>query len=155
MRLLLVISLLALSGCATKYQDMGLTGGVSAQQMTSDTYRIVARGNGSTPATMIQDYTMLKAAETTQQHGGTHFVVISAADASSSSQIVTPGYSQTTLVGNSATTTYSPSQAINIFKPGQDAYIRILTLKPGQTPPPGATSAEEVIRFVGSRVQRG
>ena len=35
-----------LVGCSTPYQSMGFSGGVEAQQMTSNTYRIVARGNG-------------------------------------------------------------------------------------------------------------
>jgi hypothetical protein len=87
---------------------MGITGGVSAQQMTADTFRIVARGNGSTASTTIQDYTVLKAAETTKEHGGTHFMVISAADASSADQFTTPGSAQTSFVGNMATTTYRP-----------------------------------------------
>lgn len=155
MRLLLIACLLSLAGCATKYQPMGFTGGVAAQQMTADTFRIVARGNGSTASTTIQDYTMLKAAETTKEHGATHFLVVSAADASRTDQITTPGYAQTSFVGNMATTTYTPGMTETIFKPGQDAYIRILTLKPNQPAPPGAISAEEIMQFVGSRVQRG
>lgn len=35
-----------LAGCATSYGDMGFSGGVRADQMSADTYRIVARGNG-------------------------------------------------------------------------------------------------------------
>ncbi len=58
---------LSLSACATKYQDMGFTGGVSAEQLTADTYRIVSRGNGYTGATKVQDYALVKAAETTQK----------------------------------------------------------------------------------------
>jgi hypothetical protein len=134
---------------------MGLTGGVAAQQMTSDTFRIVARGNGATQATTIQDYTMLKAAETTKQYGGTHFGILGSANATKVDQISTPGFAQTTFVGNSAITTYNPGQDVNIIKPGQDTYIRIFTVKPGQTPPPGAISADEIIQFVGARVQRG
>ena len=50
---------LLLAGCATKYQEMGFTGGVAAEQVTSDTYRIIARGNGYTGNTAIQDYALL------------------------------------------------------------------------------------------------
>ena len=64
MKLGFFVLLFVLSGCATPYQDMGLRGGVEAQRMTVDTYRIIARGNGYTGGTTIQDYTMLKAAET-------------------------------------------------------------------------------------------
>ena len=46
---------LGLVGCSTPYQSMGFSGGVEAQQMTANTYRIVARGNGYTSGTVIQD----------------------------------------------------------------------------------------------------
>ena len=154
MRLLLTGLLLLLSGCATPYQEMGFSGGVSAAQMTDTTFRISGRGNGYTGSTVINDYVILKAAETTVQHGYTHFVVVSAADASSSDTIVTGGTARTTFVGNTAMTTYSPPMAHNIYKPGEDAFIRVIRIAPGQHPPPGAIAADEVIRHVGSRVKR-
>ena len=70
---------------------MGFTGGVAAQQMTADTFRISARGNSYTSTTTIQDYMMLKAAETTKQVDGSYFVIVSAADASRTGYITTPG----------------------------------------------------------------
>src|SRR6516225_5090710 len=115
MRIVLLL-FLVLTACATPYQNMGFMGGVEAQRMTADTYRIVARGNGYTGATTIQDYTMLKAAETTKQAGGTHFAIISAADASRTGTVVTPGQAQTSVVGNMAFTTYSPAMAYNYVK---------------------------------------
>lgn len=152
---IIILGLIALcAGCATPYQEMGFAGGVSAAQMTDSTFRISARGNGYTNPTVVQDYVMLKAAETAQQHGYTHFVVISAADASSSATIVTGGTARTTFVGNAAVTTYSPPMAHNIYRPGGDAYIRVINLAPGQPPPPGAIAADEIIRHVGQRVKR-
>ena len=155
MRSMLVVStlFLILAGCTTKYQEMGFTGGVSAQQITSDTFRISARGNGSTGKTTIQDYALLKAAETTKSAGGTHFIVVSAADASSASTIVTPGTSTTTFSGNTAYTIRSPGSVDNIVKPGQDVYIRVLKLAPGQQVQ-GSFAADEIIQFIGPRVQR-
>src|SRR5262249_32097886 len=132
MRIVGILLLLALTGCATPYQNMGFMGGVEAQQMTADTYRIVARGNGYTGGTTIQDYTLLKAAETTKQAGGTHFAIISASDASRAGTIVTPGQAQTSVVGNTAFTTYSPAMAYNYVKPGQDTYIRVFTIPRSQ-----------------------
>ncbi len=154
MRLLLTGLLLLLSGCATPYQEMGFAGGVTAAQMTDTTFRISARGNGYTGSTVINDYVMLKAAETTVQLGYTHFMVVSASDASRSDTIVTGGTSRTTFVGNTAMTTYNPPVAHNIYKPGEDAYIRIIRIPPGQHPPQGAIAADEIIRHVGSRVKR-
>jgi hypothetical protein len=49
-----------LGGCATKYQDMGFTGGVSAEPVMTDVYRILARGNGYTSADRVQDFVLLR-----------------------------------------------------------------------------------------------
>jgi hypothetical protein len=146
---------LLVTGCATPYQDMGFAGGVAAYPMTAETYRIEARGNGYTSSTTVNDYVMLKAAETTKAAGGTHFVLISDADASTTGSVVLPGQAQTSFVGHAAYTTYTPPTSINIHKPGENTYIRILTIAPGQAPPPGAISADEIIQFVGKRVKRG
>ncbi len=146
---------LALAGCATKYQDMGFAGGVAAQQMSSDVYRIEARGNGYTARNIVQDYMLLKAAETTKSSGNTHFTVVDQGDASTTASIVSPGNARTNIVGNTAYTTYSPATVTPIFKPGADAYIKVLTVLQGQQAPIGAISADEIIQYVGSRVKRG
>jgi len=153
-KMTLLFFVLSLSGCATKYQTMGLTGGVDSQQITSDRYRIVARGNGYTSSVIIQDYVLLKAAETTKSAGATHFVVLGANDASSTVVSQTAGYSQTNFVGRSAFTTYNPGSTFSTLKPGQDVYIQVFKLKPNEAPPVGATSADEVIKFVSPRVLR-
>jgi hypothetical protein len=154
MRFLLVSVLcIALAGCATKYQDMGFTGGVAAQQITADTWRILARGNSYTNSATVQDFVLLKAAETTQAAGGTYFQIVSAADASRASTFVTAGNSTTTIVGNQAFTTTSPGSVDTVIKPGQDVYVRVLKAAPGG-PTPGVYSAAEIIQFTGPRVQR-
>lgn len=151
-RKILFVLLTLLAGCSTPYQEMGFSGGVAAEQMTTDTFRIIARGNGYTKSTTVQDYVMLKAAETAVHSGGTHFVLLSAADATRTSQIVSSGVARTTFVGNHATTTYDPPDVTTFYKPGQDTYIRILKVPPNETAPQGAVSAEEIIKFVGNRV---
>lgn len=157
MRMILtaMVTALAVSACATKYQDMGFTGGVAAHQMANDLYRIEARGNGYTGRNVVQDYMLLKAAETTKSTGHTHFTVVDQGDASSTAAMVTPGSAQTNFIGRSAYTTYTPATVTPIFKPGADAYIKVLTVPNGQQPPAGAISADEIIQFVGSRVKRG
>lgn len=155
MRIACLALALVLSACSTPYQEMGFMGGVASQQMTADTFRISARGNGYTGRTQVQDYTMLKAAETTKAAGGTHFRIVSAQDATQQGAFVSPGHANTTFYGNTASTTYSPATVTPIIKPGEDTYIRVLTLAPGQTAPPDAVSADEIIQFVGSRVERG
>lgn len=145
--------LLAVAGCATKYQDIGFSGGVAAQQVTADTYRIVARGNGYTSNVTIQDYALLKAAETTKAAGCTHFLILSGNNATQVSQVQTSGYAQTNIVGRTAYTTYTPGETVNIVKPGQDAYIKVLRIPPGQSVA-GSFSADEIIQYIGPRVER-
>lgn len=149
-----VLVLAVLTGCATKYQSMGLTGGVEAQQITTDKYRIIARGNGYTSSTTIQDYVLLKAAETTKAAGATHFVPVSSQDATNVSFGQTAGTAQTTFVGRSAFTTFTPGATYSIVRPGQDTYIQVLRFKPNEPVPQGVFSADEIIRFIGTRVQR-
>ena len=154
MRILGVVALCAMLGsCATKYQEMGFAGGVAAQQITADTWRIQSRGNAYTSSATVQDYVLLKAAETTQAAGGAYFQIVSAGDASRASTFVTPGSSTTTFAGNHAFTTTSPGSVDTVIKPGQDVYIRVLKIAP-TGPTPGVYSAAEIIQFTGSRVQR-
>jgi hypothetical protein len=150
-----VASCLIAAGCSTGYKDMGPTGGVAALQMSADTWRIEARGNGFTNANLVKDYMLLKAAETTKQQGGTHFIITDQADASTKSTHYAPGYRQSTLVGATRYSTYTPATATRVFHPGRDAYIRVITVAAGQTAPADAQSADEIIKFVGGRITRG
>jgi len=150
---LAVVTLFA--GCATRYQEMGFTGGVAAEQMSADVFRIKSRGNGYTDATTVQDYVLLKAAETAKSIGGTHFQIIDAADATRQQVVTTPGVVNTSVYSNVAFTTYSPPSTSIVKKPGQDVYIRVLRLPVGQQPPAGAFVADDIVQFIGGRVKRG
>ena len=70
-----LLAVAILGGCATKYQDMGFTGGVAAEPVMTDVYRIVARGNGYTSSDRIQDFVEMKASETTLAAGSAYFVI--------------------------------------------------------------------------------
>jgi hypothetical protein len=143
----------SLVGCATKYQDMGFTGGVAAEPVMTDVYRITARGNGYTSADRVQDFVLLKGAETTLAAGGNYFVVIDQKDRTNVINGQTPGTVQTNIVGNTAFTTYSPGVNYNIVKPGEALMIRVLRLKPGETPPPGAFPAQDIANTIGPRLK--
>jgi len=145
--------LLLIQACSTTYGEMGATGGVSAAAITSDTYRISARGNGFTDSTTIQDYVLLKAAETTLENGHTHFTIVSSADATRTSIGQTAGYMQTNVYGNYAYSTYNPGSTYTVVKPGEDLIIRIFTLRPGQSMA-GAFAAQEVYDSINPRVER-
>jgi len=127
-----------LSGCGTKYQEMGLTGGVAAEPVMTDVYRIVARGNGYTSTDRVQDFVLLKAAETTLAAGGNFFVVGDQTDRTKVDVGQTRGTVQASVVGG---------------KPGEALMIRVLRLKPGETPPPGAFPAQDIVNTIGPRLR--
>jgi hypothetical protein len=144
---------LALAGCQTQYQEMSFTGGVSAMPITSDTYRIVSRGNGYTNSVTVQDYSLLKAAETTLGTGNTHFLIVSGNDATSNTIGQTSGYMQTNVYGNTAYSTYTPGMTYNIVKPGQDLIVKLFNSTKGPVPQ-GAFAAQDVYNNISPRVVR-
>ncbi|SIQ75838.1 hypothetical protein [Bosea sp. TND4EK4] len=153
-KLVMVAALsVALASCATKYGEMGYAGGVKAEQVTSDIWRVVARGNGYTASSRVQDFVLLKSAELTLAQGGTHFVIAGSQDQASVGIITTPGTSTVNRIGNSAFITTSPGYSETVVKPGQDAYVRIIKVGLGQQPPPGAFSAAEIDKIVGARLR--
>lgn len=157
MRLLVgIVSALsiALSGCATKYQEMGLTGGVSAAPITDDTFRISARGNGYTNQATVQDYVLLKAAETTVQSGRTHFVIVTGNDTTYQTSMTTPSTMTVNHIGNTSYGTFTPGQTISFVKPGQDVIVRALPANASPQEKAGAMDARQIIANIGPRVKR-
>jgi hypothetical protein len=149
----LLMAAAMLGGCATKYQEMGFTGGVEAEPVMTDVFRIVARGNGYTSADRVQDFALMKAAETTLAAGGNYFVILGGNDRTQVDVGQTPGIAQTNVIGRTAFTTYTPGATYNIVKPGESVMIRVLRIKPGETPPPGAFPAQDIVNTIGPRVR--
>ncbi len=137
MKKIMITAILALSlaGCATKYGEMGLLGGVQAQQITSDTYRIIARGNGYTNSTTVKDFSLLKAAETTLSVGKRYFVVLEKQD--------TTGVEYNTTYNR-----YVGATTSAITKPAEDLTIKILPANVA-----GAYDAKEISKYVGDRIK--
>jgi len=143
-----------LAACSTTYSDMGVGGGVTASAVTNDVYRISSRGNGFTDRTTIQDYSLLKAAETTLAAGKTHFVILSGTDTTRVSTQRTSGTVYTSVYGNTAYSTYTPGTTYDIVKPGEDLMIRVLNVGARQQAPANAFNAQEVFNAINPRVQR-
>jgi hypothetical protein len=140
-----------LAACSTTYGKMGFAGGVAAVPVTSDTYRVSARGNGFTDATTVQDYVLLKAAETAIGAGQTHFTIINNRDATSTS------YGQTSGSFNNwggGFVTYNPGITYDIVKPGEDLMVKVWTPKKGEVLPPNTFNAQEVYANINPRVKR-
>jgi hypothetical protein len=141
---LVLLPSLLLAGCATKYGDMGFTGGVKAEPIMTDVYRIQARGNGFTGSAAVQDFVLLKAAETTLAAGGTHFVILNASDQTTHVQMADTA--TTTTYGGTSFTTVNPGGTV--AKPGSDVMIKVL-----RAPAPNAFSARDIVQTIGPRLK--
>jgi hypothetical protein len=95
----------------------------------------------------------MKAAETTLAAGGNYFVVVNEADRTKVVTGQTPGMAQTNIIGHTAFTTYTPGTTYNFVKPGEAVLIRVLRLKPGEVPPPGAFPAQDIVNTMGPRLK--
>jgi hypothetical protein len=95
----------------------------------------------------------MKAAETTIAAGGNYFVIINDADRTNVATGQTPGIAQTNVIGHTAFTTYTPGATYNIIKPGESVVIRVLRIKSGETPPPGAFPAQDIVNTIGPRLK--
>lgn len=146
--------LLFVGACGTPYQEMGLRGGVVAEPVTDDIVRISARGNAFTSRSSIQDFVLLKAAETTIERGSTHFVIVGAEDASRANVSTSPGTLTVNHYGAFSTGTYQPGSSSVVIKPGQNAIVRILRPNASDQEKSSAMDASQIIKNVGPRIQR-
>ncbi len=79
MRLPSVILLAASAGllcsCETAYQPRTANGGYTVTQTAPDQFRVGFQGNARTTLDQVNDFTKLRSAETTLEHGFTYFVI--------------------------------------------------------------------------------
>jgi hypothetical protein len=125
LRILLLLTPIALVGCQTGYQPQSFTGGYSEFLTAPDEAVITYRANGYTGVDRVVEMTALRCAEVTLAHGYRYFVGTSVSDLSRQTSFTTPGvantYGTATAFGNfatgTATTTITPPQTFNIYKP--------------------------------------
>lgn len=150
-KILLLLPVVLEACTASSYTRDGIAwdGGVEAQMITNDTARISARGNGFTDPARVVDFVMLKAAETAEAQGFTHFAMLSTTDASRVSAYTTPGTMQTNVYGSSAYTTYNPGMTNKVVKPGADTMVRFCKQPPQSCG--GMLPAHEVVQNLGPK----
>jgi hypothetical protein len=114
----------------------------------------VFRGNGYTSAERAQDFALLRASELTIQHGFTCFAIVDERNSVTTHSFTTPGYANTTASGTgfqsgniylnpygggysgtssmnmSATTTFTPPQTYVFYKPQTGMLIKAFQSKP-------------------------
>jgi len=134
---------IGLGACATPYQEMGFTGGVSATQLTADTFQIVAEGNGYTSTATIERYALRKAAEVTIANGYDLFVIASAADQGRVAGVMTN--SQFNSYGNSG---FASGYSTSIFKPGQTMTVKTFKGSKPSDAPANLYDARELLRYL-------
>lgn len=69
---------LIMAGCATTKYDSTWQGGVEAERMDENRYLITAKGNRRTHKRTIEEFALLKAAETTAAHDKPWFKIVDA-----------------------------------------------------------------------------
>lgn len=74
---ILIISMVALTSCATLYQKEGIfTNGYSDLRSGRDTFVVTFRANEFTPAEKVRKYALKRAAAVTLKHGYRYFTVL-------------------------------------------------------------------------------
>lgn len=91
-----VALILLLGACASSYNG-AITGWTKADQISENRFEISSVGNGFTPPQTIEEFVLLKAAETTLAQGKTHFSIVS--DEKWTRKLFRPGVSRKTYLG--------------------------------------------------------
>jgi len=83
--LLLCVTVLLLSACATPYQPIATTvaGGYSSTRLSEAVFDVRFNGNGFTNPKRAYDFAFLRAAEITLEHNYSYFVLIGHQDETS------------------------------------------------------------------------
>lgn len=154
------LAVLGLVGCATPYQENGFLGGVSAVAMGGDVYRISGHLNAFSSQEQLQDFMLLRAADTAIAQGAVGFIILGYEDATRSSTLTSPGESSTTAqvttYGNTAygtaQTTYTPADTTTFILPGGIALIQLV-----RNPSAGQKYliAADIEQAIGPRVRDG
>jgi hypothetical protein len=140
--LIIVLSCMVLSGCATGYGRCGLTGGFTDMKIQDNIYKVVFEGNGYCSGERASDFALLRCAELTLENGYYYFVPLEQKSDTKTTGVTTPVTSQTTgrinTFGNSnyqygsfnATTQSYGGQTMYFNKPETSLMIACFKEKP-------------------------
>jgi hypothetical protein len=114
-----------LAGCATPYAKNGFSGGYSDVKLAPDVATVSIQGNGYTSNDRALRMLMLRCAEVTLENRYRYFSAESWFDQSSNSQVVVPGYANTSIGNGYASTVFMPATSFNMYKPGAGVTIHM------------------------------
>lgn len=151
---------LAVAACETPYREPTTWSplGVAAYQIADDTFRVEAQVNSTSSVGLVEDYLLLKSAETALRFGAAGFVVTDKQDNTRKTTRTVPGKANTETVSavengkvvEKTITTYEPPTTTTSIQPGEIWRIR---LADGPSDP-SYRDAEEILRVIGPRVKR-
>ena len=121
----LEVLVILISAYATSYQADSLTGGFSETQLGENIFQVSFRGNAYTRKNRATDFTLLRSAELTLEHGFRYFIITESEKDTTVVPFTTPTHSHTTgsayVSGNyiygSANTTTSGGHTFLMRKP--------------------------------------
>jgi hypothetical protein len=166
-RCLVALALIAsMSSCATSYGEKGLFGGFEETRLDANTMRVHFQGNGYTAKQTVEDYTILRCAELTEEHGFDWFLIVDDETEGKDTQVHSGSFNSSSTSGVASVNSYgnvnygsttqgwtSPSSTFNIRKYDSSVVIKMFA---GEKPEEAfnAYSAADVIKYVGPRVKR-
>ena len=116
----IVLSVIAVAGCATQYHAQGFAGGFTETQLGENVFQINVKGNAYTSRERASDYAMLRASELTLENGFTYFSIADSDEHSQTSTHTTP----TQTYSNYGQGTYTTGgQAYNYNKPRSELVV--------------------------------
>lgn len=92
----LAVLVLFLGGCATGYQQQGLTGGYTDMKIQDDIFKVGFSGNSYCGSARAEDFTLLRSAEVALENGYKYFVILDEKSGTITEAYTTPVTSQTT-----------------------------------------------------------
>jgi len=134
----LLILIMLVGGCATRYGSQGFKGGYADVKIQDDIFKISFKGNAYLGSSKCQDYTLLRAAEVALENGYKYFIILDEKSGTQQYSHTTPvtanTYGTANVYGSSATysgrTSYSGGQTYNFNKPRSNLMIRCFKEKP-------------------------
>ncbi len=137
----IIMILLILTGCATPYQRIGLSGGYEDTRLGDDLFMVSFRGNGYTSATRVFDMTLRRASEITIENGYSYFTILQSSD-TSSTQFYNSGSGQ--VIGNSV---FYNGTSIPVRKAANIMVIKAFKDKPSSIEAIDAATVRQSIVF--------
>jgi len=130
--------ILFISGCATKYQTTGFSGGYSETRLDENVFIVSFRGNGFTSRERASDFNLLRSAELSLEHGFNYFIITNSEKYTSYSKYTSATHSTTNFNGQTtgnnfsgtANTTTTGGETYNIAKPSTSNTIVCFKEKP-------------------------